>query len=127
MSEEHLIVRQSFDTAELVARRPPRFRHHNNQIVYELACPPDVVHSGTLVLSRWRAMPLPAAIPSVVPAYEVREDIFGYEPNTAADSEIEWYLNFADPRLFIAYSGSLLAQDELQVLEHPSWALSRRS
>jgi hypothetical protein len=32
---------------------------------------------------------------------------------------VDWWVNFADPELFIAYSGSLMAQDELQVLEHP--------
>lgn len=65
-------------------------------------------------------MPLPDILPSRVPAYEGREDIFGYEPSV--DGRIEWYLNFADPRLFAAYEGPLLAQDELQVLEHPSLA-----
>lgn len=30
-----------------------------------------------------------------------------------------WYLNFADPILFVASRGSLFAQDEIQTLEHP--------
>lgn len=30
-----------------------------------------------------------------------------------------WYLNFADPILFVASRGGLFAQDEIQTLEHP--------
>lgn len=30
-----------------------------------------------------------------------------------------WYLNFADPTLFVACSSSLSAQDEIQTFEHP--------
>jgi hypothetical protein len=32
---------------------------------------------------------------------------------------IEWHVNFADPELFAAYGSGLLAQDEMQVTEHP--------
>jgi hypothetical protein len=32
---------------------------------------------------------------------------------------MEWYLNFAHYNLFCAYGGSLFAQDEMQVAEHP--------
>ncbi len=32
----------------------------------------------------------------------------------------EWWVNFADPHLFVAYGSSLFAQDEIQVAEHPS-------
>lgn len=42
---------------------------------------------------------------------------FDYRQSTK-DKTI-WYINFADPRLFVAYSGSLFAQDEIQTLEHP--------
>jgi hypothetical protein len=48
----------------------------------------------------------------------MREGGFGYE--AAPATAVEWYMNFADPWLFIAYAGALLAQDEMQVLEHPS-------
>lgn len=112
------IVRHTFDAAALCAASPPRFTNPHKQLVYALACPPSAPPRGTLVYSRWRAMPLPAAIPAKAPSIEMREDVFGYEP--PAQPAVEWYLNFADPHLFVAYSGSLLAQDELQVLEHPA-------
>ena len=42
---------------------------------------------------------------------------FDYE---ASDENTKrWYLNFADPTLFVACSSSLFAQDEIQTLEHP--------
>lgn len=33
---------------------------------------------------------------------------------------MEWWVNFADPILFVAYAGRLFAQDEIQVAEHPA-------
>ena len=115
---EHLIVRETFDAAALVASHPPRFTHPNKRLVYGLASTPGAPPRGALVYSRWRAMPLPEAVPAAAPAHEMREDVFRYEPPTAG--AIEWTLNFADPHLFVAYGGPLLAQDELQVLEHPA-------
>lgn len=42
-----------------------------------------------------------------------RYDDIGKEGNTV------WYVNFADPILFVAYDSELFAQDEIQTLEHP--------
>src|SRR5690242_6563066 len=103
---EHLIIRHTFDAAALVASHPPRFTHPNKRLVHGLACPPSAPPRGALVYSRWRAMPLPEAVPATASAHEVREDVFGYEPATAG--VFEWTLNFADPQLFVAYGGSLL-------------------
>lgn len=66
-------------------------------------------------------MPLPAMAPTAAPEHEVREDVFGYEAAPAGTPPlIEWYVNFADRSLFIAYGGPLLAQDEMQAAEHPA-------
>lgn len=35
------------------------------------------------------------------------------------------YVNFADPNMFVAYAGPLFAQDEIQVMEHPTLASVR--
>jgi hypothetical protein len=40
---------------------------------------------------------------------------------------MEWYLNFAHSNLFCAYGGSLLAQDEMQVAEHPALSSLREA
>src|SRR5262249_29143691 len=109
---------QAFDAAALVSAHPPRFTHPNKKLVHGLATSTRATPRGTLVYSRWRAMPLPEVVPARAPACEMREDVFGYEPATVGSSE--WTLNFPDPHLFVAYGGPLLAQDELQVLEHPA-------
>lgn len=125
---ESLICRHSFDLSALMTEYPPQFRHANKQIVYQIACPPGTTYSGQLVFSRWRQMALPQA---VIPAQhqtkaEERQGYFSYEPSTDP-SEIEWYLNFADPDLFAFYSGGLFAQDEMQVAEHPALAALREA
>ncbi|HZV01908.1 MAG TPA: hypothetical protein VFF73_34670 [Planctomycetota bacterium] len=112
------IARHEFDAAELVASHPPRLQHPKKKLVFGIACPPGAVHSGRVVFTRWRCMPLPPAIPEREPVLEAREDVFGYEAPAAG--AVEWHLNFADPALFFAYGTSLLAQDELQVAEHPA-------
>jgi hypothetical protein len=123
MSEaDYLIRRESFLTGELVAEFPPRIQNHNKQAVYDIACPPGCTHGGRLEFSRWRAMPLPETIagPFAGLQLERREDIFRYDPVADNGDTIEWYPNFANADLFCAYGRSLLAQDELQVAEHPA-------
>jgi hypothetical protein len=117
MNPSSLIVRQTFDAAALVATHPPQFRNANKKLVHSLACSADTPPEGAIEYSRWRAMPLPDHVPAAATALEMREDVFGYE--AAEPGSVEWYMNFADPFLFVAYGGPLLAQDELQVLEHP--------
>jgi hypothetical protein len=121
-TDPRLLVRRTLDLAELVAAHAPRFTDPNKRLVFGLACPPARPERGALVYARWRQAQLPARVPERAPAYEMREDVFAYEPAPAGGSRpvVAWHLNFADPRLFVAYGGRLLAQDELQVLEHPS-------
>ena len=83
LDEAHLIVRRAFDTAELVTSHPARFNHPHKKLVFSLACPPNAPPRGTLVYSRWRVMPLPESVPAPAPMYEMREDVFGYEPGPA--------------------------------------------
>ncbi|APR82132.1 Hypothetical protein A7982_07481 [Minicystis rosea] len=121
IEDPSLIVRHTFDAAALVAAHPPRFTHKHKQLVYALSSPPSRPPQGALVFSRHHAMPLGDHLPAAAPTVEMREDVFGYEPlPKSSPPTVEWYLNFADPQLFVAYGGSLLAQDELQVLEHPA-------
>jgi hypothetical protein len=121
----HLIVRRTFGAAALDADHPPRFTNGNKKLVYSLACPEGTRPGGELYYSRWRAMQLPELAPTRTPLLEMREDVFGYEAPQAG--VVEWHMNFADPFLFVAYGGPLLAQDELQVRPHcwssasPSW------
>ena len=95
--------------------------HGPRQVVYGIACPEGCTHTGEIVYSRWREVPLPETITIADgnTALEIRPDVFGYEPTTV-HGLVEWYLNFAHHDLFCAYGGPLLAQDELQVAEHPA-------
>lgn len=122
MPDDFLIARASFDAHALVTAHPPRINDPNKRLVYEIACPPGARHGGTIVVSRWRAMPLPEAIPARGPELEVRQDVFGYEPTPVGQEPplVEWYLNFADVNLFFGYGGPLFAQDEMQAAEHPA-------
>jgi hypothetical protein len=128
-SDAFLLARASFKAQALVTAHPPRLTHANKRVVYDLACPPGARHGGELVVSRWRAMPLPDAIPGGNgPALIVREDVFGYEPTPPSDPPtVEWHLNFADVNLFTGYAGPLFAQDEMQVAEHPALASLREA
>jgi len=66
------------------------------------------------------ALPGRADVLRAVESVEGREDIFGYLPTADMPDAMEWYVNFADPHLFVAYGSALFAQDEMQVAEHPA-------
>ena len=119
------MARKEFEAAELAARFPPRLLHPHKQLVHRLACPPERPPSGTLVVTRWAAMALPPDLGPREVALEVAPRFFDYA--AAAPGEREWHLNFADAHLFGFYGGALLAQDELQVAEHPSLASLREA
>jgi len=116
------LERLVFETQRLMADHPPVWRHRNKQTVYAIACPPGCVHRGQLVYSRWQAMTLPreVAVGAASGLVDGREDVYDYVPLPGSAGTVEWHVNFADPELFVAYSGGLLAQDEMQVAEHPA-------
>jgi hypothetical protein len=105
-----------------MAEHPPIWRDRNKKIVFEIACPPGTTHQGQLNYSRWRAMPLPMNASTAASAERVveRPGYYDYLPLRDVPGVVEWHVNFADPDLFVAYSSSLFAQDEVQVAEHPA-------
>ena len=119
------IARQTFELAELTAQFPPRFQNKNKAAVFQIACPPGLVQTGSLTFSRWPEQRLPAVLPQKDTTLEPRADVYGYE--TPDGKRTEWYVNFADENLFFVYGGGLLAQDELQVAEHPALAALREA
>ncbi|HUQ04011.1 MAG TPA: hypothetical protein VM261_16045 [Kofleriaceae bacterium] len=108
------ILRRELYPAALLSLYPPQLRNANKQVVWDLVCPPDSVHAGTLELTRWSEVGLPATVALAATEAVVVPDVYDYgnEPGV-------WHVNFADPELFVAYGSSLLAQDELQCAEHP--------
>lgn len=113
-----LLFRRTFPTEPLMREHPPRLRHPNKQLVFDLACPAGARHQGAIEVTRWRADSLPEELPAASSKVTVRPGFFDYPP--PEKGAVEWHLNFADPRLFAAHAGPLLAQDELQVAEHPA-------
>lgn len=121
VTHPNLISMYTGDTQQLVTNSPPQFHHPYKRLIYHLACPLDCTHAGRITLSRWQAFVLPEQFPSHQkrPNLKIKADVFGYEP-TEDPTAVEWYLNFAHRRLFMAYGGALFAQDEIQVMEHPA-------
>ena len=122
------LARREFDAAELMRTHPPLLRNPNKQLVYDIACPSDAVHHGTVSFTRWAAQDLPAAVASI-PSDLVLSiaGYFDYRPVLVGDRVVEWHVNFADPHLFVAYAGPLFAQDEMQVAEHPVLAALKQA
>ncbi|UJR33249.1 hypothetical protein I4U23_020704 [Adineta vaga] len=57
-------------------------------------------------------------------SYSFVSNVFDYKPTDDSNS-VEWHMNFANCDIFSYYHSSLLAQDELQVLECPLLACLR--
>ena len=111
------LERIEFEAARLVTEHPPRWRDRNKQAVFGATGGPEPPFAGVVVYARWPVIAWPRAVPA--PArIEIRPGYYDYAPS-AGDGVVDWHVNFADPHLFVAYGGPLLAQDEMQVLEHP--------
>lgn len=115
------IERMTFDIPQLMASHPPVLRDPNKQCVFEIAYPEGCSDEGELGYVRWRAFPLPkrAEPAAILSKLVVRPTIYDYRPVDDSTYNVEWHVNFADPRLFFGYGTSLFAQDEMQVAEHP--------
>lgn len=111
--------RRSLTSGALCQRFPPSFLHPHKRAVYEHACPGGPQLAGDVEVSRWRQRDPPATV-SLEPLkgwLQVVPDVFQYGKG---DGPTHWHVNFAHSDLFAFYGGPLLAQDELQVLEHPA-------
>lgn len=114
------IERRTFQAQSLMEDHPPVWFHPNKQAVFDIACPPGSVHGGELTYSRWPPFPLPESV-DLGAALALLADMPGfYDYEPWPEAAVGWHVNFADPRLFVAYSGGLFAQDEMQVTEHPA-------
>lgn len=107
------LLRREIDAGELVRVHPPRITHAHKRMVAELC---GLQTTGRVVVSRWRAGEL-ADFSAAADVTEVIAERGHYRYHAASDAV--WHVNFADPAVFFAYGSALLAQDELQCLEHP--------
>eukprot|EP00455_Lapot_gusevi_P041085 TRINITY_DN4725_c0_g1_i15.p1 TRINITY_DN4725_c0_g1~~TRINITY_DN4725_c0_g1_i15.p1 ORF type:complete len:293 (+),score=77.59 TRINITY_DN4725_c0_g1_i15:229-1107(+) len=58
-------------------------------------------------------------------SFDHQQDAYSY--GDSPDGEFHWHVNFADSKLFYAYGSPLMAQDEIQVAEHPVLASLREA
>lgn len=111
------IDRATFEAGRLLSAYPPQWRHRNKHLVYEIGRSSGFPVEGEVVYARWPARNLPEFVSSPS-RFSVLPGLFAYAA-PAEPEVVDWHLNFSDPELFVAYGSSLLAQDELQVAEHP--------
>src|SRR5687768_6263258 len=113
------LYRRAYDAAALLRDHPPVFRHPHKAAPFQGASPGGAGASGTIDVTRWAAhLPSTLELPAGQ-ATEVRPAFSDYFPGIDDAAGLEWHVNFADPRVFAAYGSGLLAQDEMQVVEHP--------
>ena len=119
-TDPHILGEFSWSISDLARSYPPSWRHENKKLIAE-KIGDDRATPGTIKASRW-GLEVQAKMPSVVKQCgntQLETGFFQYAPPAADDSTTHWHMNFADPVLFGYGEGPLLAQDELQIVEHP--------
>ncbi|CAF0865650.1 unnamed protein product [Rotaria sp. Silwood1] len=120
--QQALFQAEEMKSKDLYEKYSPSFRDKNKQFIFKYIneikhyCPSP---ERSLLVTRWKPF-LPNIAPNNLSLTSTKitfmPNVFQYE--TCGDNQtVEWYLNFANHDLFAYYSGPLLAQDELQVLE----------
>ena len=115
MSDPQRLESMEWDAAQLAGSHPPVWKHALKQRIHDYVQANGTAPTGSLRYSRWKAADLPSIVHARPLKVEVEADICRYPPTP----DMACHVNFADPNLFVAYGSGLLAQDELQVLEHP--------
>lgn len=113
------LYREVFEAAELFEQHPPRMRHPHKAALAEIAYPTGSKPTGGIHVTRWPQLSLNEIVLSPALDVQVIPNFYDYRPWSEEPSVVEWHVNFADPRLFVAYGSRLFAQDEMQVAEHP--------
>ena len=115
---EKTIDELSIDGESLFKEYPPIWHDDNKLIVFEIAKSSGYPFNGKISYKRWPQFELPKRIYDNKLKFSAHAEVFKYAEQK--DPKIvDWHLNFADPDLFVAYGSELLAQDEIQVAEHP--------
>ncbi len=115
---QHLITSE----AELLRHEVLDFVSPKKRRIFQLATAGAEFEERPMDVTRWMERGLPSEV-AVDTAVEIRTDVYTYD--TSTEGEFAWHVNFADPELFFGYGIDLLAQDELQIAEHPALAALR--
>lgn len=115
-----LLHRRQWNAKDLMDSVTPRFSSPNKKIMFDLAVKAAPPPRGNIGYSRWSKRRLPERFETTVHTTNVvgQAGFFDYAPDSDPTA-IHWHLNFANIDVFTAWATSLLAQDELQVVEHP--------
>lgn len=111
------LYRVEIGARELCEAYPPRFGFPKKMAIYRLACPDGPQREGNVEVSRWPTRALPEIVLASACVVRAEPTVFQYGQ---ADVATHWHVNFAHSQVFEFYGDELLAQDELQVLEHPA-------
>ena len=117
MNNSKLLSTHQFDANKLVAEHPPVITDRNKFVVFKLGLSKHHAESPSIGYSRWTQVDLPNYVNKTDIELIYQNEYFSYPSSTAVC--IEWHLNFAHEDVFGFYGGSLFAQDEMQVAEHP--------
>eukprot|EP01102_Stenamoeba_stenopodia_P019547 TRINITY_DN7417_c0_g1_i1.p1 TRINITY_DN7417_c0_g1~~TRINITY_DN7417_c0_g1_i1.p1 ORF type:complete len:341 (-),score=77.47 TRINITY_DN7417_c0_g1_i1:140-1162(-) len=125
-----LFVKLSFDPTALAKDFPAKWMCANKRVLASIAGTPATSSDRLLEFFRYAEMRIPKtyhADSASKTVTIVKPGSFDYVPVEldGQDEAVQWHLNFADTHLFGYYGGSLFAQDEYQVAEHPILASLR--
>jgi len=127
---------RSWEASTLAEESPARWLHPNKKAVAKIAGDDadddrESTSSSLVTVSRWKLSGdgfVDESLPvSICPKIQQEGGFFRYEAPQDDDRSTHWHMNFADSNVFAYYGGPLLAQDELQVVEHPILASVHRA
>jgi hypothetical protein len=113
----------SLSGSDLINKFPPQFHTQNKANLWNYVKEQDktaLQAEQILHFSRYKPMKLPQFLPAEhAEESKIIPTLSAYSYPLTAENAVEFYVNFADSRLFGFYGSNLLAQDEHQALEHP--------
>jgi hypothetical protein len=113
------LYRITLDATTLLQEFPLRLQHPHKVALLEMAYPNHSPAVAEIEVTQWKGhTPVEVVLQNLLPI-SVIPNFYDYQPIHDNKDAVEWHVNFADPRLFVAYGSGLFAQDEIQVAEHP--------
>eukprot|EP01080_Neovahlkampfia_damariscottae_P010802 gene10802-3420_t len=115
--QSNLLIKKEYNSEELISNYPPKLFSSKKKLLSKYSLSKDIPHKSLVTFSKYQSISLPKTLKAKTKLI-MKEDSFDYE-TLNIDNSLEWHINFADFNLFGFYGGSLFAQDEIQVAEHP--------
>ena len=114
------VISERTYSAKTLIEKFPSIWHPKKQLIFDISDRAHKKYSGQLDFKRWQVQHLPRSTQSATKIdISGRENVYDYLPDSDNQHMSEWHVNFAHPDLFAFYGSQLMAQDEIQVAEHP--------